>query len=60
MDFELSEEQQLLRHSIEQGFFAYPYLTSDPLVQNFRNEAELVSLLTVARQRHEAFRRMFF
>jgi tetratricopeptide (TPR) repeat protein len=50
---------RVLRHSIESGFFAYPYLASDPLLNTLRKEKEFHHLLEVARLRHEAFKRMF-
>ena len=49
-----------LRSSIDGGFFSYPYLVTDPLIQNLRDESELKPLLASASQRHDAFRRMFF
>ena len=49
-----------LRHSIEKGFFAYPYLTSDPLLNNIRNESGFAALLQTAEQRHEIFKATFF
>ncbi len=51
---------RVLRRSIESGFFCYPYFTTDPLLNGLRNEPEFTSFLTVARQRHEAFRSRFF
>ncbi len=48
-----------LQRSIEGGFFCYPYLRDDPLLQNIRNEPQVASLLETARQRHEAFVRQF-
>ena len=51
---------RLLRRSIEQGFFCYPYFTSDPLLDNLRGEAEYAALIAPARQRHEEFKRKFF
>jgi DNA-binding winged helix-turn-helix (wHTH) protein/TolB-like protein len=49
-----------LRRSIENGFFCYPYFTTDPLLNGLRNEPELTALLDMARQRHEAFKNSFF
>jgi DNA-binding winged helix-turn-helix (wHTH) protein/TolB-like protein len=51
---------RVLRRSIEGGFFCYPYFTTDPLLNGLRNEPEFTSLLTAARQRHEAFRSKLF
>jgi hypothetical protein len=49
-----------LRRSVENGFFCYPYFTTDPLLNGLRNEPEFAMLLNVARQRQEAFRNSFF
>jgi len=49
-----------LRASIDGGFFSYPYLITDPLIENLRGESEFKPLLASAKQRHDAFRRMFF
>jgi hypothetical protein len=51
---------RVLRHSIENGFFAYPYFTTDPLLDSLRGNTEFAGLLKVAQQRHEAFRSKFF
>ncbi len=51
---------RVLGYSIENGFFAYPYIVNDPLLNGIRKEAEFVWLMDVARLRHEAFKRKFF
>lgn len=51
---------RVLHHSIENGFFPYPYLVNDPLLDSLRTEAEFSELLNVARQRHEKFKETFF
>ncbi len=51
---------RVLRQSVENGFFCYPYFATDPLLNGLRNEPEFATLLNVARQRYEAFRRTFF
>jgi len=51
---------RVLRRSIETGFFAYPYFSKDPLLEPLRSEGELTQLMTLARERHESFRRAFF
>jgi tetratricopeptide (TPR) repeat protein len=51
---------RVLRYSIENGFFSYPYFTTDPLLDRLRNEAEFTRLLKAARQRHMAFKNQFF
>jgi tetratricopeptide (TPR) repeat protein len=51
---------RMLRRSVETGFFPYPYLSADPLLNNLRREKEFSTLLDAARRRHEAFQKMFF
>jgi DNA-binding winged helix-turn-helix (wHTH) protein/TolB-like protein len=48
---------RVLRRSIEGGFFPYPYLVHDFLLDNLRAEKEFAAVLTLARERTEAFRR---
>jgi len=50
----------MLRHSIGDGFFCYPYFVHDPLLQNLHGEPEFHSLLDQAKTRHDQFKRMFF
>ena len=49
-----------LRRSIENGFFSYPYLASDPLLMPIREESEYAELMEAARKRHESFQASFF
>jgi DNA-binding winged helix-turn-helix (wHTH) protein/TolB-like protein len=51
---------RVLRHSIENGFFPYPYFATDPLLDSLRTEGEFSSLMDAARQRHEEFKGRFF
>ena len=51
---------RMLRYSIQHGFFAWPYFTSDPLFTNLRDEPQFSELMTIARDRHTAFRKRFF
>jgi TolB-like protein/DNA-binding winged helix-turn-helix (wHTH) protein len=51
---------RVLRHSIEGGFFSYPYFISDPLLASVRSEGEFAKLMDLARPRHEAFKAKFF
>ena len=51
---------RVLRHSVETGFFPYPYFANDPLLDVLRKEADFPSLLNAARQRHESFKSRFF
>ncbi len=48
----------VLQRSIESGFFSYPYLASHPLLDTLRSEPEFAQLMTLARTRHEAFRKL--
>jgi DNA-binding winged helix-turn-helix (wHTH) protein/TolB-like protein len=51
---------RVLERSIEGGFFPYPYLLTDSLLDSLRKEPDFVRLMASARQRHEAFARDFF
>jgi TolB-like protein len=51
---------RMLRYSIEHGFFAWPYFTTDPLLNNLRNETQFSELMAISRNRYAAFRRSFF
>ena len=51
---------RVLRTSVETGFFNYPYLSKDPLLNDLRAESEFAQILNLARQRHEAFKSSFF
>jgi DNA-binding winged helix-turn-helix (wHTH) protein/TolB-like protein len=51
---------RMLRMSVESGFFAYPYLSRDPLLNELHGEPEFDQILNKARQRHEAFKSSFF
>jgi hypothetical protein len=51
---------RMLRRSVESGFFCYPYVATDPLLNGLRSEPEFGQILGVARQRHEAFKAKFF
>jgi len=51
---------RVLRASVENGFFSYPYLSKDPLLSDLRGELEFAPILNMARQRYEAFKSSFF
>jgi DNA-binding winged helix-turn-helix (wHTH) protein/TolB-like protein len=51
---------QALRMSVESGFFSYPYIDKDPLLNDLRGESDFAQILNVAHQRHEAFKNSFF
>ena len=51
---------RMLRKTIEGGFFCYPYFVNDPLLQNLRGDSDFQTLLSLAQQRHEQFKKLFF
>jgi DNA-binding winged helix-turn-helix (wHTH) protein/TolB-like protein len=51
---------RMLKHSIDNGFFPYPYFMTDPLLDSLRAETQFSALMQSARQRHDAFRKTFF
>jgi tetratricopeptide (TPR) repeat protein len=51
---------RVLRYSIDNGFFSYPYFQTDPLLGSIRDEPQFGQLMNNARARYEAFRRAFF
>jgi tetratricopeptide (TPR) repeat protein len=51
---------RMLRTSIENGFFPYPYFVTDPLLESIRKEPEFARLLNTAHERHTAFINRFF
>jgi hypothetical protein len=55
-----SSALHVLRMSVESGFFSYPYIEKDPLLNDLHGEPEFAQVLNVAHQRHEAFKNSFF
>lgn len=51
---------RLLEMAIEQGFFAYPYIAKDPLLDGIRGTAGYERVLDIARRRYEAFKTKYF
>ena len=51
---------RMLKHSIDNGFFPYPYFKSDPLLDGVRSEPQFEELIADARERYEAFQKAFF
>jgi hypothetical protein len=51
---------RMLKHSIDNGFFPYPYFNTDPLLDSLRGDPEFAASMQSAQQRHEAFRKAFF
>ena len=50
----------MLKHSIDNGFFPYPYFVSDPLLEGMRTEPQFQEILQTANKRYEAFKKTFF
>jgi TolB-like protein/DNA-binding winged helix-turn-helix (wHTH) protein len=55
-----SSALRALRTSVESGFFSYPYIDRDPLLNDLHGEPEFSQTLNIAQQRHEAFKDSFF
>ena len=50
---------KVLRHSIEGGFFCYPYIVKDPLLDGIRSDSEFTAIVDEAHARFEKFRKAF-
>ena len=58
----LNDQKNAMRNlklSIEGGFFNYPYINQDPLLDNLRDTKMFKMLLDQARQRHDSFKQKF-
>jgi len=51
---------RVFRRALGGGFFPYPYLLTDPLLDNLRSEPEFGQLVNAALQRQQAFIKTFF
>jgi hypothetical protein len=51
---------RMLHSSIANGFFCYPYLSRDPLLNNSRSRPEFGKVIALARDRHKQFRLALF
>jgi DNA-binding winged helix-turn-helix (wHTH) protein/TolB-like protein len=51
---------RVLEMSVEGGFFPYPYVVSDSLLEGLREQPQYAAVLERARRRHEEFRQKFF
>ncbi len=51
---------RMLRHSVESGFFPYPYFQDDRLLDALRREPEFAAIMNTARERHDLFSKTFF
>jgi len=50
----------MLSQSVKGGFFCYPYIKDDPLLNSIRDRKEFAELLESARKAHEDFKSHFF
>lgn len=50
---------RMLDKSVSGGFFCYPYLQRDPLLEPIRAKPDFMPLLAKARTRYEAFKAQF-
>jgi DNA-binding winged helix-turn-helix (wHTH) protein/TolB-like protein len=55
-----SSALRVLKHSIDNGFFPYPYIVSDSLLASVHDEGGFPELAEAARRRHEAFKTALF
>jgi tetratricopeptide (TPR) repeat protein len=55
-----SSALRALRMSVEGGFFSYPYIDKDPLLNDLHSESEFAQILDIAHQRNAAFKNSFF
>lgn len=51
---------RVLERSISKGFFPYPYLATDPLLNSLRSEPQFATLMQAAVKRHKSFKQDFF
>lgn len=51
---------RMMRQSIQNGFFPYPYFATDPVLTTLRGEEEFAQLLNAANERHQRFKSKFF
>jgi DNA-binding winged helix-turn-helix (wHTH) protein/TolB-like protein/Flp pilus assembly protein TadD len=51
---------RVLRGSVEAGFFPYPYLATDPLLEPLHKEAEFGQILDLSHRRYQNFKNRFF
>jgi DNA-binding winged helix-turn-helix (wHTH) protein/TolB-like protein/Tfp pilus assembly protein PilF len=51
---------RVLRGSVEGGFFPYPYLAADPLLEPLRKEPEFGEILEMSHRRYQRFKERFF
>lgn len=50
---------RVLKHSVDNGFFCYPYIAEDPLLAEVHGEKAFQDILQTAKIRHEAFIKRF-
>ena len=49
-----------LTKAIKMGYFCYPFLLSDSFLNSVRGEPEFQNLLSLAKKKHEAFRKKYY
>jgi serine/threonine protein kinase/Tfp pilus assembly protein PilF len=48
-----------LKRSVDGGFFCYPYISQDPLIENIRNTKEYKEILVAVKERHMVFKEKY-
>jgi serine/threonine protein kinase len=48
-----------LKRSVDGGFFCYPYISKDPLIENIRDTATYIEILKGVKKRHLAFKEKY-
>jgi tetratricopeptide (TPR) repeat protein len=51
---------RMAEQAVDRGFFAYPFLVTDPFMDSIRDDAAFQTTLAKARTRHEAFRDLVY
>jgi serine/threonine-protein kinase len=49
-----------LTKAIQMGYYCYPFLLSDHYLDSVRNESEFQDLLSLAKEKHEAFKKKYY
>jgi serine/threonine protein kinase/tetratricopeptide (TPR) repeat protein len=49
-----------LNKAIEMGYFCYPFFLTDPFLDSVRDEPEFRKLLSIAKEKHEAFKKKYY
>jgi tetratricopeptide (TPR) repeat protein len=51
---------RMLSQSVSGGFFCYPYIKNDPLIESMHNESQYAAILASAQKSHQEFKSRFF